>query len=175
MFGRRWHQRLAIAAGVFLFLISLTGVLLHLDMIRVGQHPPGHGGEGGGPPPPAPNIPDDAALAVMVQKLAAAARAEPGIPVKSLAIELAGPRVVLVAGAGGPPGSPQIKLDAATGERIVEPPPPMDFHYILQDLHAGYYFGWTGRILSMLCGLAMLVLSVTGLQMWWKLRRPHRR
>lgn len=39
---RKWHRWAAIPAGLFLFFVSLTGVLLHLDMMRVGASPPGH-------------------------------------------------------------------------------------------------------------------------------------
>ncbi|SFG42421.1 PepSY-associated TM region [Novosphingobium sp. CF614] len=168
---RRWHRWLALPAGLFLAFVALTGTLLHLDMMRLGQHPPG---SDTGPLPPVQPIPDDAQLATMITRLADAARRDPSVKVQSLQINLAGPAVTLVAGAGGPPGSPQIKLVAASGRRIVDPPPPADFHYILQDLHAGYFFGWPGRILSVLCGISLLVLALTGLQMWWDMRRGRR-
>jgi uncharacterized iron-regulated membrane protein len=115
---RRWHRWAAIPAGLFLCFIALTGVLLHADMIRLGNAPPGH-------------------------------ESRPG----------------------GPPDAPHVRINAATGAVIAEPPPPpADFHYILQDLHAGYFFGWTGRFISILTGLSVLILAVTGLQLWWKMR-----
>lgn len=169
---RRWHRWVALPAGLFLLFIAVTGVLLHLDMIRLGQKPPGH--DEAGPAATAP-IPSDAELAVMIARLAVAARNETSIKVRVLQVDLSGRDVVLTAGAGGPPGSPQIKLDATTGRRIVEPPPPTDFHFILQDLHAGYFFGWTGRIISVLCGMALIVLAISGLQIWWDLRRRRKK
>lgn len=169
---RRWHRWLALPAGVFLFLIALTGVLLHLDMMRLGQHPPGHEPSR---PVPAQPMPSDAELARMIARIADAARHQPGLGARNLQVDLSGDRITLVAGTGGPPGSPQIKLDAKTGRVVIDPLRPADFHYILQDLHAGYFFGWTGRILSVLCGLSLIVLSVTGLQMWWDMRRRRRK
>jgi len=165
---RRWHRWAATPAGLFLFFIALTGVLLHLDMIRLGESPPGSG------PQEAPQIqavPSDEELAAMIARIAGAARSQNAIQVSTLQISLSGPRITLTAGAGGPPGSPQIRLDAASGRPIVGPPPPVNFHYFLQDIHAGYSFGWTGRIVSILAGLALMVLSATGLHMWWTMRR----
>lgn len=169
---RRWHRWIAFPSAIFLWFIAGTGTLLHLDMMRLGQYPPGSGLDKSMPVRP---IPSDAELAAMISRLADAARKDSQLKTQSLQINLTGPRVTLVAGAGGPPGSPQIKLDALTGQRIVDPPPPADFHYILQDLHAGYFLGWVGRILSVLCGLSLFVLSATGLQLWWDMRRRRRR
>jgi uncharacterized iron-regulated membrane protein len=45
-------------------------------------------------------------------------------------------------------------------------PAPADFHLILKDLHAGYLFGWPDRVISILVGLALVVLAWTGLTMW---------
>lgn len=165
---RRWHRWSAIPAGIFMIVITLTGLLLHLDMIRLGQNPPGHDAAR---PETLHPIPSDADLALMTARIAAAARAERSMTVKVIQINLAGPRVTLSAGSGGPPGSPQIVVDGQSGQRIVTPPPPRDFHYILQDIHAGYFLGWPGRILSMACGVALLILSITGLQVWWDMRR----
>ena len=168
---RRWHRWAAIPAAVFLLLIAGTGILLHLDMMRVGLPPAGPGEA----QPPAVEIPSNEELASMITQLADAARAQDEVAVTSLQINLAGQRPTLVAGAGGPPGGGQVKLDADTGDRIIDPPTPADYHYILQDLHAGYYFGWTGRILSILCGLSLVVLCFTGLQIWWDMRRRGRK
>lgn len=172
MLLRRWHRWAAIPAGVFLLLIATTGILLHLDMMRVGLPPAGS--EELAPPESTP-LPSDEELAAMVVQLARAARGQDEIAVTSIQINLSGQRPTLVAGAGGPPGSPQIKLDAVTGEQIIDPPPPADYHYVLQNLHAGYSFGWTGRILSILCGISLIVLSVSGLQVWWDMRRRGRK
>lgn len=169
---RRWHRWAAIPAGLFLFFVALTGVLLHLDMMRLGQHPPGHGPQVS---EQVQALPSDADLAEMVARLADAARRDPALKVKVLRIDLSGPRVTLVADPGGPPGTPGIRLDAVTGKRIAHPSPAAGYHYVLQDLHAGYALGWPGRILSVLCGISLMVLAATGLQVWWDMRRRRRK
>ncbi len=172
---RNFHRWIALPAAVFLFFIAVTGVLLHIDMIRLGHAPPGH--EPKLPRPlakPAP-MPNDAELAAMVVRVSDAARkANPALPIKNIQLDLSGPEVTATLGEGGPPGSPHIKINAATGLVISELSPPADFHYILQDLHAGYFFGWTGRIISILSGLSVLVLSFTGFQLWWALYRRRK-
>lgn len=167
---RRWHRWVAIPAGLILFFVALTGVLLHLDMIRIGQSPPGQEPVRATPPGP---IPSDEELTAMIVRLADAARADPELHASELRIDLTGPQIVLIAGAGvGPgPGRAQIRLDALTGKRLANPPAKADYHYILQDLHAGYFLGWPGRILSIVTGIALLVLGVTGIQLWWTMRK----
>ncbi|MBB3925657.1 putative iron-regulated membrane protein [Sphingobium jiangsuense] len=169
---RRWHRWAAIPAGLLLFFVALTGVLLHLDMIRLGQQPPGHGTPVRQAAQP---LPSNAELAAMVARVADAARADPALEVRTIQIDLTGPRITVGAGAGGAPGGARLLLDARTGERITPPAPPADYHYVLQDLHAGYFLGWTGRILSILCGIALAILSVTGVQLWWDMRRRGRK
>ena len=172
MILRRWHRWAAIPAGLFLLFITSTGILLHLDMIRLGQQPPGHAAPVREEVQP---LPSDEELAAMVGRIAQVVRKDGTVPVKTIQINLAGPRITVSAGTGGPPGSPQLLIDARTGEKIVLPRPPADYHYILQDLHAGYFFGWPGRILSILSGVALAILSVTGLQLWWDMRRKRKK
>jgi uncharacterized iron-regulated membrane protein len=46
-----------------------------------------------------------------------------------------------------------------------EPPPlreGLNWHGFLQGIHAGYIWGTFGRILSLLAGVALTILSVTG-------------
>ncbi|KHS43851.1 PepSY-associated TM helix domain-containing protein [Novosphingobium subterraneum] len=168
---RRWHRWFGLPSAILLGFIALTGTLLHVDMIRLGQKPPGsdHGIQA-----PPRKLPSDAELEAMVGTLAATARSETDFAVRSLQINLDATQVTLVAAEGLAPGSKQIKIDARTGKRIIEPPRPADFHIVLQDLHAGYTFGWAGRIVSLLCGIALVVLSVTGFQIWWDLRKRRK-
>lgn len=172
MLLRRWHRWAAIPAGLFLLFISVTGVLLHADMLRVGYKPPPSEPPGGRVVQP---IPANDELASMISRLADEARAQDELQISQLQINLEGESIQLVAGSPGPPGSSQLKFDAASGEQIVVPRPPEDYHWLLQDLHAGYTFGWTGRIISMLSGIALIILCLSGLQVWWDMRRRGRK
>lgn len=165
---RKWHRWTAIPAGIFMFIIALTGVLLHLDMIRVGQSPPSDESKG---PAIVQPLPSNEQMAALMGRVAKAIKDHPSVPVYQIAINLAGPRLTVNAGSGGPPGSPSLLIDGQTGQVIPQVAPPKDYHYILQDIHAGYIGGWTGRIISILSGLSLMLLSISGIQMWWDMRR----
>lgn len=163
---RKWHRWIALPAALFLLFIAATGILLHADMMWHGNGPPGS------EPMPEPTlqpIPSDTDLAAMIAMAADAARRNPEVTAAKLQVNLAGDRITVGVGDGSPFGG--IMLDAATGEAIAPPAPPADYHYVLQDLHAGYFAGWTGRIVSILAGLCLIVLAVTGLQLWWSMKR----
>lgn len=140
---RYWHRWAAIPAGLLLFFIALTGVLLHFDMIRVGHAPPGHEPPDSRPVRP---LPSNAELGTIIGR------------------------------AGGDmPGTASLAIDGETGAVLHEAAPPADYHFLLKDLHAGYMWGWTGRVISILTGIALLVLSATGLKLWWDMRRRGRK
>lgn len=48
-------------------------------------------------------------------------------------------------------------------------------HYLLQDLHAGYFMGHFGRAFSMLMALGLLTLSITGIVMYVQLYKSRKR
>lgn len=99
---RRWHRWFGLPSALLLGFVALTGTLLHVDMIRLGQKPPGsdHGIQA-----PPRNLPSDAELEAMVGTLAATARSETDFPVRSLQINLDATHVTLVAADGLAPGS----------------------------------------------------------------------
>lgn len=170
MLLRRWHRWIAVPAALFMLFIAATGIALHADMMLHGQTPPP-----AGPPGPAEvqPVPSDAELAAMMATLAKAARDNPDLGITSLQVQLAGKSVRLSAGTAV--FGQGITIDAVTGNVIETPKPAEDYHYVLQDLHAGYFAGWTGRVVSILAGLSLLVLSVTGLQMWWTMKTRGKR
>jgi len=165
---RRWHRWAAIPAAVFLMIVSLTGVLIHLDLWRTGTTPPTIEIQNYPPLDPLPPTED---LAKIVTQIADIARDEKGVPVRFISIAMIGGEITAVAGPLPYAAGPHIKMNGRTGERIPPPPQQTSFYVKLQDIHAGYMFGLSGRILSVLCGIALLILCVTGLQVWWDLKK----
>ena len=110
----------------------------------------------------------------MVQRAVAAAESrDPALRFSRAGVDLSGPQPVVIIASGKPEG-PQLRFDGRSGQLLPPPPPKQkNFHYALQDLHAGYFLGLPGRIISTLLGLCVLVLSVTGIQVY--LDMLHRR
>lgn len=48
-------------------------------------------------------------------------------------------------------------------------------HNTLQDIHAGYFMGTTGRVLSILMATGLLVLSITGIVMYFQMISMRKR
>jgi uncharacterized iron-regulated membrane protein len=71
-----------------------------------------------------------------------------------------------------PPGKPSAATissndltpaPSVTAVSAVKPPEQsINWHYLLQDIHAGYILGPTGRVINVLCGVIFLILSITG-------------
>lgn len=172
MLWRRWHRWVALPAALFLMFVSTTGLLLHLEVSRTAAM-----GAAGAPPPglPATNLPNGHAVAAMMERVIDEAKQEPDFTVVSVSLSLTPGLVVATAADGIGPEARRIEIDASTGERIVARPDPMERHFFLQDIHAGYRFGWIGRLVSILCGISLLVLAVTGLQIWYDVFRRRKK
>lgn len=168
---RNIHRWLAPVPALFMIFIAATGIGLQLDLLLSGNSPPGS--------EPAPSPASSPSQAVtpeqmhrMLDVLVRAAAAEsPSLALNRVQLDFAGPRPQ--ASVGRPPDS--VKFDLSSGDRIIEPPRPVDLHFILQDLHAGYAFGMPGRLLSLALGVVLLILGVSGLWVYVDMYRRRSR
>ncbi|MBA78700.1 MAG: hypothetical protein CMO30_25830 [Tistrella sp.] len=76
-------------------------------------------------------------------------------------------------------GHPHLYLDDQTGEVLMATIPgqgtPGDVFLQVQfPLHSGRIGGLAGRILIAVAGVALAVVSVTGVVIWWRKRRARR-
>jgi uncharacterized iron-regulated membrane protein len=165
--NRTLHRWVSISLALFFVLIAATGVGLQLDMWIEGKSPPGSE-----PPlPPARGQPAADAQAAIARALAIVSEERPGKPVTSVALDRMG-KTVVIGLKDSKPAS--LKIDLASGAVSPAVPPPGEtrgWHYILQDLHAGYFAGPFGRVLSTLAGFGLLFLSFTGFMVYWNLFR----
>ena len=169
---RRWHRWFGLAAALLLGFVALTGVALQADLWLTGHPPPG---ADEAVPPHGTPLPDDAALSAMIARAADALRARhAGLAIERIEIGFGDGRPVVTAGAAAPFG-PQVRIDPFTGADLPALPGPRGYHEILQDLHAGYRFGLIGRLLSVGCGIALVVLSATGAWVYLDMYRRRRR
>jgi uncharacterized iron-regulated membrane protein len=171
---RKWHRWIATVAGLFVAFVSITGALMHIDMFISGVAPPGS----------EPVLPfsgaaagalDPEALAAMTARAVSHAKTQrPDLKVSRIEIALKDGKTIVTLG-GNLPADPSLRLDGASGNPAPPLPPKVkNYHYALQDLHAGYFLGLPGRILSALLGLSLLVLSITGIKLYIDLLRRRR-
>lgn len=171
MLLRRWHRWFALPAGLFLLVISATGVLLHIEVLWTANILAGKRAELAAQSAP---LPDGQAIGAMMERVLNEAKREPEFSATTISLTFSKGRVVGAAANGIGPDAKRIEIDALTGDRIAPGPDPMALHFLIQDIHAGYRFGWLGRLISIFCGLSVLVLAITGLQIWLDLRRRRK-
>ena len=170
---RQWHRRISIFAAVFMFFIALTGALLQAESMLGGD-------DGPGGPPPAAGVPqapagvsDEQARALLASALAGVHRQSTGAV---LGIELRFGGAPTAEAVVAEPQMRRIRLDARTGQLLDDASKRggRDLHGILLDLHRGAFAGSAGLWISLLCGVVLVVLSVTGLTIYlqaWLRRR----
>jgi hypothetical protein len=167
---RQWHRRISLVVGVFMLFIALTGALLQGETMLAGR------GNAGGPPAgmraPAA-VSDDEVRALLATSLAGARRLSAGT-LMGIELRLVGTPTAEVVVAE--PALRKLRLDARTGAPLDASSQPgrRDLHAVLLDLHRGEFAGSAGLWASLACGVALTVLSATGLTVYlqaWRRRR----
>lgn len=176
---RQWHRRLSIFVAVFMSFIAATGALLQAESMLGGDGPggppPPQAGAGGaaGPQPPA-GVSDEQVQALMAATLAGVHRQAAGGTILGIELRFGGAPTAEVVVAD--PQMRRLRLDARTGQPLdtASKTGGRDLHGILLDLHRGAFAGSPGLWISLLCGVVLVVLSVTGLTIYlqaWLRRR----
>jgi uncharacterized iron-regulated membrane protein len=154
--NRSLHRWISAPIAVIMAFVAFTGVVLSFQELGPREGPrPGAAAKA--------TLPDDAALGAMVAKAAGAARAaDPNLPAQK--VELSFNKRGSSAKFSGPERmGPSVTVDLKTLEAKVTPRPKPNAHVIFVRLHSGSYFGPAGLVVVLIAGLALLVLSYTGL------------
>ena len=169
---RKWHRWIGFPAALFLLFASTTGVFVAIseffgeaEALREatrGIESPVHVGD-------QPQISEPLARALATAK-ASADRA----PIDKIVLQFKGdqPTVELFTGKPGGGEDKRLIFDARTGalvreEAYVDKP-------LLNRIHSGEFFGDGGLVFAMAWGLALAVLTVTGVWIYFTMRRPNR-
>jgi uncharacterized iron-regulated membrane protein len=188
---RSFHRGVAVVAAAFLLVIAISGVLLSFDSLAFGIYrglypdrlvggfsPVGTVGDYSSPL-------DDAALPAMLRQTLTAYRASGEVgPIKVVRLRFfAGmPQGIIVAGSGD--ATRQSIFNAQTGAPAGLSGPNYPYtgfplgwqlHEWVKKVHRGDAFGIPGRIMSLLSGLSLAFLSVSGVSLYLDLLRRRRR
>jgi uncharacterized iron-regulated membrane protein len=168
---RQYHRWFSFPLILFLFLVTVTGVVLQGEEVAGTLEPR----------PAAPKVsalPSDADLIAQVQKALASARsAKPDFAAQQLTLDFSKGQAKARFGVQ-PRGGPSIDVDLKTGETKVQTAPKPSLHVTMIQLHTGRMFGPFGLAVMMLVSLVFLVLTVTGFIVYydmWKRRRAARK
>jgi uncharacterized iron-regulated membrane protein len=169
-FWRRWHRWIGFPAALFLLFSAVTGFIVAFDeffgadealreKLRTMTSPV------------TVQAADAAWAPAIARALTAVAAQAPNAPVDKLVVQFKGPAPTVAVFTGKPGGGEdrQFVVDARTGavlsvERYEDKP-------FLYRLHSGEAFGDGGLVLSMGWALALVLLTLSGLVIWWRIRR----
>lgn len=172
-FWRRWHRWIGAPAALFLVFASMTGVIAagteffgEDEAVREANRTLVSAVHTDSPP--------DAWMGAINAAMTSAAKEAPGAPIDKIAIELKGQAPVITMSLGTKTGGEdrRLVLDARTG-KFLRNDGYADKPFINR-VHSGEVFGDGGLVASMLWGLALLALSVSGVTLYWRLAGANR-
>jgi uncharacterized iron-regulated membrane protein len=165
---RRYHRLISFIAGLFLLIVSTTGVLLHVREFLEEEER-----EGGSPQQISYNLVTKLSSgmpaewsAALNKGLATVAAQSPNSRVSRIRIDLDGeqPRFVIQT-----MGKPAINYIIAQDGHIVKAV-PQEKNLLLR-LHTGEIIGDAGEVMNLVMGFGMVVLVVTGCVLLWEVFR----
>ena len=169
---RRWHRWIGFPAALFLLFAAVTGFLVATTEF-FGEAEALREATRDLTSPVSTASPAAAWSDPIARAMAAAHQRAPGAPVDKITTQFKGdqPTVTVYL---GKPGGGEDKLfvfDAKTGTLIRE-----DTYAdkpILNRIHSGEWFGDGGLVFAMFWALALAVLTISGLVIYWTMRRKN--
>ena len=185
--GGRWrtlHRSVALSAATFLVVVVFSGTVLAIGTAGVRVYQLIHGGRPGLTADVSSPLSDAELPAMLHATLAAHRKEDPGEPIKVIRLRyFAGiPQGVVVSGEGE--NTRQVAFETATG-RVASlsgptyPATGQPFGWQVSQtfkrIHDGDFLGLTGRFISLLTGLSMLFLAISGAAMYFDLWSKRRK
>jgi uncharacterized iron-regulated membrane protein len=172
---RKWHRWIAFPASIFLLWAAATGVVVAFTEF-FGEEEALRERTRDLVSPVTVQSPPAAWQEPFARALQAVAQQSAGAPVDKVEMQFKGDRPTVTVFTGKPAGGEDRKfvVDARTGaivsaESYADKP-------LLYRLHSGEAFGDGGLVVSMLWGLALFLVTLSGLVMYlriWRVRRLH--
>jgi uncharacterized iron-regulated membrane protein len=171
-FWRKWHRWIGFPAALFLLFASLTGLLVAFTEF-FGEEEALREATRDLVSPVSTGSPQSAWADPIAKALTTAQARAPGAPVDKITIQFKGQQPTVTVFMGKPTGGEDrlLVLDARTGAPIRE-----DAYAdkpLLHRVHSGEWFGDGGLVFAMFWATALSVLTVTGLIIYWTMRRRN--
>lgn len=172
-FWRQWHRWIGAPAALFLAFAATTGVLV-AGTEFFGEDEAVREANRALVSTVLTSTPTAEWSAIASKAFADAASRSPGAPVDKVTIEFKGVAPVIAIYTGKPTGGEASKLryDARTGAYLSTE----DYRDkpLIHRIHSGEFFGDGGLVVSMLWGIALLALTVSGFLLYWRLYQIDR-
>jgi len=170
-FWRKWHRWIAFPATLFLLWVSITGVTLAVTEFFGADEALREATRDQVSPTNATSAP--AAWSAPVSRAVAAVNAKaPGAPIDKIELQFKGENPTVTIFTGKATGGEDSKYVVSARTGAIESVEAYTDKPFVVRLHSGEAFGDGGLILAMLWGLALAVLSITGLTIYLRIRRP---
>lgn len=168
---RRWHRWIGWASALFLVWAGATGVMVaaceffgadEAERERLREMTS----------PVTVSAPADEWNEPLQRAFAAAAKLAPGAPVDKVELRWKAepPRVVVFLGKAGGGEDRSLVFDAKSGA-LIEQGDYSDKPFLYR-LHSGEAFGDGGLVFAMLWGLALVLITISGVVIYLQMRRP---
>ena len=169
-FWRRWHRWIGFPAALFLLFSGLTGFLVAsseffgaAEAMREATRDLVS---------PVSTSSDATAWSDPIARAMATARGRaPGAPIDKITTQFKGDQPTVTVYLGKPGGSEDrlFVIDAKSGQLLREE--AYADKPLLHRIHSGEFFGDGGLVFAMMWGLALAVLTASGLIIYWTMRR----
>lgn len=171
-FLRKWHRWIGFPAGIFLILVSITGVLLAFNEF-FGEAEAKREATRGLVSPVTTSTADGDLASALLKARAAVARQAPSAPMDKIEWQFKGDTPSIAIFTGKPGGGEDRKFVFNTRTGVIDKVEAYADKPFLLRLHSGEAFGDGGLVMAMFWGIALLLLSVSGLWIYWQMRRRN--
>lgn len=171
-FWRKWHRWIGFPAALFLLFASVTGLMVAFTEF-FGEAEALREATRDLVSPVSTSSPSSAWADSIARAFAVAQTRAAGAPVDKVTIQFKGDQPTVTVYVGKPAGGEDklFIVDAKSGQLIRE-----DAYAdkpLLHRVHSGEWFGDGGLVFAMVWALALAVLTITGLIIYWTMRRRN--
>ena len=170
-FWRKWHRWIAFPATIFLLFASITGVILGFTEFFGAEEALREATRSLVSPVTTASAVTSWSDPVARALTAVNAKAL-GSPIDKIEFQFKGENPTVTIFTGKPAGGEDKKFIVSAKTGAIESVEDYTDKAFLLRLHSGEAFGDGGLVVSMLWGIALAVLSITGLIIYLRIRRP---